>query len=180
MGAHAEGYEALFEELYRQHAGKVFRFCLRRTCDRGQAEDILSGVFYEAWRRRDEVDLATRDPLPWLYGVATNLLRNQRRSSRRREAAIRRVPRPTLDAGIYEDVLRRIDASTWARETLSRIQELPPGEREVVELCLLRNLSYAAAAAELGLPVGTVRSRLARARGRLHAIRQGAARSPPE
>lgn len=159
-----------FERLFRAHAERIFRFCLSRTGDWALAEDLRSVVFYEAWRRRREVDLDTRAALPWLYGVATNVIRNQRRSLRRQEAALRRLPPPVETFDTADDIAERIDATQRGRVALGLVASLPPGERDVVQLCLTRNWSYRAAAAELGVPIGTVRSRLSRARARLHAL----------
>lgn len=130
---------------------------------------MRSAVFYEAWRRRHDVDLATRAALPWLYGVAVNVIRNHHRSVRRREAAVRRLPPPAVEADLAEEVTDRLFASDRAQAAIDLVNQLPPGERDVVVLCLVRDLTYAAAAHELGLPVGTVRSRLSRARLRLSA-----------
>jgi RNA polymerase sigma-70 factor (ECF subfamily) len=124
-------------------------------------------VFYEAWRRRKDVDLTTRAALPLLYGVAVNVIRNHLRSTRRREAAFRRLPPPATEIDPADEATDRIYASEYARTFIELINRLPPGEREVLVLCLLADLSYAGAARELGLPVGTVRSRLSRARARL-------------
>ncbi|MDQ3936624.1 MAG: RNA polymerase sigma factor [Actinomycetota bacterium] len=162
-----------FERLFRAHADRIFRFCLRRTGDWALADDLRSAVFYEAWRRRGEVDLATREALPWLYGVATNVIRNQRRSLRRQEAAIKRLPPPLENFDTTDDIAERLDATTRGRRALRLVAALPPGERDVVRLCLTRNWTYRAAARELGVPVGTVRSRLSRARARLHALDPG-------
>lgn len=156
-----------FDRLYRQYGEKIFGFCLRRTGDRATADEIRAMVFYEAWRRRGDVDLITRAALPWLYGVATNVMRNHLRSTRRREAAFRRLPPPHTEADPAEEVTDRLYALERAREIAALVNRLPAGEREVVVLCMVGDLSYAAAAHQLRLPVGTVRSRLSRARARL-------------
>jgi RNA polymerase sigma factor (sigma-70 family) len=145
----------------------IYRYCLRRVQDRWQAEDACSAVFVEAWRRRETFDVRDRAGLPWLYGVAKNVLRNPRRSVRRREAALMRLPRPTSDFECVEDAEARIDAAHAARQVWHLIDALPSGERAVVVLCLADELSYTNAADQLGVPIGTVRSRLSRARGQI-------------
>jgi RNA polymerase sigma factor (sigma-70 family) len=165
-GASASDVER-FDALYREHAGRVFGFCLRRTGDRAVADDLCSAVFYEAWRRRHEVDLVTRAALPWLYGVAGNVLRNHARSVRRRNAAVRRLSAPIPEADFAEEVPDRLYARERAAMTVALVNGLPASERAVVVLCLVDELSYSAAASALDLPVGTVRSRLFRARARL-------------
>jgi DNA-directed RNA polymerase specialized sigma24 family protein len=69
-----------FDAIFRLHRESLLRFFVHRTGDRALSEDLCSIVFYEAWRRRADVDLVAREPLPWLYGAAANVLRNQRRS----------------------------------------------------------------------------------------------------
>src|SRR5918992_1750206 len=87
----ASGSDAAFGMLFERHASAVYNYCFRRVGNWSAAEDLTSATFLEAWRRRDQVR-PTRDSLrPWLLGVATNLLRNDIRSRRRREAALQRV-----------------------------------------------------------------------------------------
>jgi RNA polymerase sigma-70 factor, ECF subfamily len=161
---------ALFDRLFREHGVAIFRFCLRRTGDPVLADDHRSTVFFEAWRRRGEIDLTTRPALPWLYGVAANVIRNDGRAYRRRQAALRRIPIAAIELDTTEDITSRIDASGRAHAALELLGTLPARERDVVLLCLARDLSYEAAADALDLPVGTIRSRLSRARTRLRVL----------
>src|SRR4051794_11468222 len=100
--------QSRFERLFREHSDTIYRFCLRRARDAELADDARSAVFFEAWRRRHEVDLADRSALPWLYGVAVNVLRNQRRSLRRRDAVLSRIPVPLDDFESTADVEERL------------------------------------------------------------------------
>jgi len=136
------------------------------------AEDMLSVVFIEAWRRRDQ-DLPPDKVLPWLYGIATNVVRNQRRSERRHAAALSRVPavRPEPDFARISD--ERVDDEWQAQGALDVLQRLPRREQDVFVLCAWMELSYEEAAAALRVPVGTVRSRLSRARTRLRELNPG-------
>ena len=104
--------------------------------------------------------------LPWLYGIATNVLRNRRRAQWRHrrlvaqlEAQPRRAAEPDADA--------RAQAAVQMREVLEHLGRLPRAQREVLALCVWSGLSYEEAALALAIPVGTVRSRLARARATL-------------
>jgi RNA polymerase sigma factor (sigma-70 family) len=160
----------LFERLFREHGSAIFRFCLRRTGNPAIADDHRSTVFVEAWRRRGEVDLTTQDALPWLYGVAANVMRNHLRSHRRGQAAFRRLPLVAAEHDDTDEITSRIDASDQARAALALLKDFSPGERDVVLLCLGQDLSYKAAANVLEVPIGTVRSRLSRARARLTAL----------
>ncbi|HEX8648249.1 MAG TPA: sigma-70 family RNA polymerase sigma factor [Thermoleophilaceae bacterium] len=163
---HAAAEADRFTRLYRSHNEQILRYSFRRVGNWAEAEDVRSIVFYEAWRRRAEVDL-TQPALPWLYGVAQNVIRNHMRASRRCEAAIRRLPRTATEPDLAQNIPDRLDASESARRALVLVGRLPPGERDVVLLCLLADRTYEEAASALGVPIGTVRSRLSRARRRL-------------
>jgi RNA polymerase sigma-70 factor (ECF subfamily) len=155
-----------YSELFDEHFDAVFAFCLRRTADRTLSEDLAATVFLEAWRRRDQVDLSDRPALPWLFGVATNVLRNSRRAMRRHRAVLERIP-ATVEPAFAEAADARVDDERAASELREAVAELPRREREVLELIAWADLSYAEAAGALGVPIGTVRSRLSRARARL-------------
>jgi RNA polymerase sigma factor (sigma-70 family) len=159
-----------FGELFEEHANTVYNFCFRRLADWAMAEDMTSAVFLEAWRRRERVDLVGEPPLPWLLGVATNLMRNHRRSLRRASAALERFHTSASVPDFGDDLADRLDAERQMRAVLEQIGALAPQEREALELCAWAELSYADAARALGVPVGTVRSRLSRARARLREL----------
>jgi RNA polymerase sigma factor (sigma-70 family) len=99
--------------------------------------------------------------LPWLLGVATNVLRNMRRSQRRHRAALERLPREHAHdfAGKANG---RLDDERQIQTVLRAIAKLPRREQDVLALCAWAELSYEEAAVALGVPVGTVRSRLSR------------------
>jgi RNA polymerase sigma factor (sigma-70 family) len=158
-----------FGVLFERHARAIYNYCFRRTADWAAAEDLTSVVFLEAWRRREAVLLESESALPWLYGVATNVLHNRRRSQRRHRAALDRFPRERC-ADFTEDAHSRLDDERRMRNTLRAVAKLPRRERDVLALCGWAGLSYEEAALALDLPVGTVRSRLSRARARLREL----------
>jgi RNA polymerase sigma factor (sigma-70 family) len=161
----ADAFGALFE----RHVQDVYRFCFWRTADAALAEDLTSAVFLETWRHKGGTELSASSLLPWLLGVAANLLRNHRRSLRRREAALRRLPTLAAEPDFADDTSARLDAEAAMRAVLAVVNDLPERDREVLMLCGWADLSYAEAAGALGIPIGTVRSRLAKARKRLTA-----------
>jgi RNA polymerase sigma factor (sigma-70 family) len=165
----ASGEGAAFGVLFERHGRAVYNFCFRRTANWAAAEDLTSIVFLEAWRRRSEVRLEDGRALPWLLGVATNVLRNRWRSERRHRAALARLP---LERGadFADDADGRLDDERRMRTTLRAVAKLPRREQEVLALCAWGGLSYEDAALALRLPVGTVRSRLSRARARLREL----------
>jgi len=157
-----------FATLFESHAKAIYNYCFRRVGDWSAAEDLLSVVFLEAWRRRGK-ELPPGKVLPWLYGIATNVVRNRRRSERRYRMALSRVPaaRPEDDFGEDADV--RVDDERRMRDALALLKTLPRGQQDVFVLCAWGDLSYDAAFA-LEVPVGTIRSRLARARRSLEEL----------
>jgi RNA polymerase sigma factor (sigma-70 family) len=165
-----EGEPEALGDLFVRHARAIYNFCFRRTADWGLAEDLTSTVFLEAWRRRAEVVMTGQSLLPWLYGVATNLLRNQSRSMRRGDAARARLQMPTEGPDFADDVAARLDDQERMRRILQVVHALPLADQEVLALCAWQGLSYQEAATAVDLPVGTIRSRLSRARARLREL----------
>jgi RNA polymerase sigma-70 factor (ECF subfamily) len=159
-----------FAELFRRHGDAVYAYCFRRTADWAVAEDLTSVVFLEAWRRRLDVELPEDKVLPWLYGVATNVVRNQRRSLRRYDAALRRLPPLRHERDFADDLAGRLADEQRMRELHGTLRRLPAGERDAVALCWWHDLSAADAAFALGVPEATVRTRLFRARRRLGVV----------
>jgi RNA polymerase sigma-70 factor (ECF subfamily) len=155
--------------LFERHARTIYNYCFRRVGSWVAAEDLVSIVFLEAWRRRDR-PLPSGKELPWLFGIANNVVRNRRRAERRYAAAIRRIPEPDPEPSFSEDSDQRVDDEKLMQQALGHLAGLPAREQEVFALCVWSELSYEDAASALGLPVGTVRSRLSRARARLREL----------
>jgi RNA polymerase sigma factor (sigma-70 family) len=163
--ASTRGEQAAFAELYERHARTIYNYLFRRLADWSEAEDLTAVVFLEAFRRRREVVVVEGKLVPWLYGIATNVLRNRRRALWRHRALVERLASEPRTAA--PDIAARTEAATQMRSVLERVARLPRRQQDVVALCLWSGLSYDEAATALGVPVGTVRSRLARARAAL-------------
>ncbi|MGI8612613.1 MAG: RNA polymerase sigma factor [Nocardioidaceae bacterium] len=161
------GSSAAFGELFERHGDAVYSYCFRRTASWDLAQDFTSVVFLEAWRGHQRLHVHHGSALPWLYGIATNVCRNARRSSYRARRALSRLPQEHRSDDHADEVAGRVDDQRRMREVLDVIATLPAAQRDVVSLVVWEGLDYAAAAAALDVPVGTVRSRLARARSRL-------------
>lgn len=163
------GDAAAFGELYQRHARSVQSYCLWRTTSKQLAEDVTATAFLEAWRRRQRLELSTESAAPLLLGIATNVLRNYWRGQRRHARALERLRHadPVTSPSNEDEVIARIDAMSQIREAGAAIRALPSRERDVLALLAWGGLSYAETAAALGIPIGTVRSRVARARSRL-------------
>ncbi|GAA2444159.1 sigma-70 family RNA polymerase sigma factor [Actinomadura vinacea] len=166
-GRARDGDEQAFGKLFDRYSRTVYNYCFRRTADWSAAEDLTSVVFLETWRRRAHVRLSADSLLPWLYRVATNVLHNHRRSLRRHRAALERVRALPAAPNDAVSAAARLEAEHEMREILASIRKLSRSDQEVLALCVWEGLGYAEAATALGVPVGTVRSRLARARKRL-------------
>ena len=166
-----EGHASAFGVLFERHAGRIYNYCFRRTGDWALAEDLASTTFLLAWRSRGRAPLQADSALPLLYGIATNVLRNQRRSLRRRREAFARLPVERAEEPDFaEEGSTRLDDQVAMRQLLQLFAELPRREQDVVALCDWSGLSYEEAAAALDIPIGTVRSRLARGRRRLREL----------
>jgi len=171
----AAGNGNAFGLLFDRHARAVYNHCFRLTASWSTAEDMTSTVFLQAWRRRDRMLLAEDSSRAWLLAVATNVVRDERRSVRRRLALLRRLPAPVAVADPADDVAGRLDDERRMADVLAALRRLPRGEQEAVALCLWAGVSYSEAAAALGVAEGTVRSRVSRARARLAGLLGGPA-----
>jgi RNA polymerase sigma-70 factor (ECF subfamily) len=162
----------VFRELFDEHVRAVYNLAFRLTGSWSVAEDAVSLTFLEAWRLRERVS-ADPDAGPlraWLLGITTNVARNLRRASRRHEDAMSRLPRAQSVPGPADVVCARLDDRDQVARVMAALATLRRPEREVLALCVWSGLDYAEAVQALGVPVGTVRSRLSRARRRLAAL----------
>jgi RNA polymerase sigma factor (sigma-70 family) len=162
------GDERAFGELFERHARAVYNFCFRRTADWALAEDLTSVVFLQAWRHRG-TRLERESARAWLLGVAVNTLRDHHRSLRRFRRALERVPPPVDAPDFADDVAGRIDDERAMRELLAILARLPFRDQDVL-LCAWSGLSYEEIGTTLDVPVGTVRSRLSRAKARFREL----------
>jgi len=156
-----------FATLFDRHAGVLFRFLVRRV-GRDVADELLGDLFRIAFERRHVYDTTRPNARPWLYGIATNLLAKHRRTEARRLRATAQLAAARLPP---DDAVEGVEAAMDVRRLWPRVTDaiaaLPDGERDVLMLYAWEELPYEEIAAALGIPVGTVRSRLNRARGRL-------------
>ena len=159
-----------FGELFERHADRVYAHCFSRTGSWSMAEDLTSVVFLEAWRRRRDVRFSGESVLPWLLAVANNATRNAERTLRRHQRLLAKLPPPGAEPDVAADADARVDQERLARHLLCAMEGLREAEKEVLALCDWAGLSYAEAAAALGVPEGTVRSRLFRARQHLRNL----------
>ncbi|WP_411113768.1 RNA polymerase sigma factor [Streptomyces sp. 029-5] len=164
------GDTAAFGQLFEDYAGIVYRYAVRVTGNWATAEDVVSLTFLEAWRLREKVHAEGESLRPWLLGIATNVMRNIVRSARRHDLALARLPEPEAEPDFADGVAARLADTEELAAARVALSGLRRAEREVFTLCVWEGLDHAAAAEALGLAVGTVRSRLSRARGRLRKL----------
>lgn len=166
---HAGDREA-FAELYESHAQAVYRHALRLTGDWSTAEDIMAETFLAAWQGRERLEEGRGPALPWLLGIATHKCENTRRGLRRRLAFLARQPPPAAAADFSAEAAARLDDRSRLRAVSAALGQLRRQEKEVLSLCVWSGLDYEQTAEALGIPVGTVRSRLSRTRKKLARI----------
>jgi RNA polymerase sigma-70 factor, ECF subfamily len=167
MARIAAGDAHAFTELFRRRQGEVFRFALHMTASQPVAEDVTQDVFMAVMEDAKRYEAGRAPVVAWLCGIARNFVR------RRLERDRALLPLAEEESGLESDhpsVQHPLDDLTRAEqvEKLRRaIRTLPIRYREVVVLCDLQETSYVDAAEALGCAVGTVRSRLHRARALL-------------
>lgn len=155
-GSFDAAFEAEFASLHRY---------LARRLGASAADDLAAETFAVAFRSWDRLDRA-RPVRPWLYGIAANLVRHHWRKER---GMLRAYARTGVDPVLADDdsAVERIDAEARHRELADALAQLRPDEREILLLHAWADLADSEIAAALGLPVGTVKSRLSRTRERL-------------
>jgi RNA polymerase sigma factor (sigma-70 family) len=158
-----------FATIFDRHFDAVHRYLARRV-GADLADDLAAEAFTEAFDSRARFDAARTDARPWLFGIATNLLRHHHRSEARRLRAYARVDRPPDIHGAEGVIEARLDAERAGPMIATALAQLSTDERDVLLLYAWADLRYEEIAVALQIPIGTVRSRLNRARGRLREL----------
>ena len=156
----------VFEIVFRRYADQIQRYVSRRI-GADAADDVGAETFLLAFRQRDRYDPERADARPWLYGIATNLIGRHRRAEIRQYRALARTGADPVMESFTDRVDDRVSASAASRQLAAALAGLPEAYRDTLLLVAWGDLSYEEAARALGVPVGTVRSRLSRARSRL-------------
>jgi RNA polymerase sigma factor (sigma-70 family) len=152
--------------MFHRHARELLRYCTRRIGAQ-LAEDVVAETFLVAHERRDRFDPDRGELLPWLYGIATNLLRRHHSAEVR---ALRAAASAVDDGGGHDDsTADRVDAQRSVARLSAVLAKLPRRQRDVLMLFAVAELEYAEIAAALGIPLGSVQSSLHRARAKVRA-----------
>jgi RNA polymerase sigma-70 factor (ECF subfamily) len=161
-----------FAGLYDRHAAHLHRYVTRRLGSQA-ADDVVGDTFLCAFRRRRRYDLSRPDAGPWLYGIAGNLIGKHRRAEVRLLRALARTGADPVAESYADRVDSRVSAAAAQRDLADALASLAAGDREVLLLIAWAELAYDEVAVALGIPVGTVRSRLHRARRKVRAALGG-------
>lgn len=160
----------LFAEVFDRHQRAVHAYAARRA-GRDAADDVLSDVFLAAFGQRKRFNPDAASALPWLYGIAGNILRRRWRSLATTDRLVQSAAlHVVVTADSHEDqVVDRLDSSQDWLSVRTVLEQLPEGDREAILLFAWEELTYPEIASAMGIPVGTVRSRIHRARRHLRA-----------
>lgn len=152
-----------FGELYDRHASAIYRYAARRAGDFA-ADDVTSETFLVAWEQLDSYDLSRDDARPWLFGIATNLLRQHHRAEANvLKAAAKSAAREAM-ADDSDRIAAEVDAKVATGRIAQALRSMADIDRETLLLYAWADLTYEGIALAMSVPVGTVRSRLNRAR----------------
>jgi RNA polymerase sigma factor (sigma-70 family) len=169
-----------FGAIFDRHASVLHRYLVRRLGP-DDADSMVGEVFRIAFEKRAGYDASRPSARPWLYGIATNLLaKHRRREARRIQATARLAARTTSASDFTDGVGDSLDAAERWQRVAAAVTALPPVERDTLLLWVWEGLSYDEIALALGVPLGTVRSRLNRARGRLRELGEPSGREQGE
>ncbi|WP_231618473.1 RNA polymerase sigma factor [Nonomuraea sp. SBT364] len=158
-----------FGALFDRHHEAIHRYVHLRL-GASAADDIAAETFLRAFRSRARYDLCRPDARAWLYGIASNLVAGHQRAEARRYRALARSAEVTDVVSHDEHVTQRVSAAVMRPRLTAGLAALPPRDRTVLLLAVCAELSYDEIAEALGIPRGTVGSRLNRARRKLRSF----------
>ncbi|MFD9944882.1 RNA polymerase sigma factor [Nonomuraea sp. NPDC059023] len=158
-----------FAALFHRHYSPIHGYAERRL-SRPLADDIAAEVFLIAFDRRGTYDLSRPDARPWLYGIASNLISRHHRTEIRQYRALARTEAKEFGEDHAERVAEVLDAFAARGRLAAALAELPAGDRDVLLLVAWAELTSDEVGRALGVPAGTVRSRLHRARTKIRAV----------
>lgn len=158
-----------FGLVFDRHFGALHRY-LRRRVGKDLADELAAETFARAFAARDRYDPTHLNARPWLFGIAANLLRRHARTEKRRLLAYARMGIDPVSSPDLESAEERLDAQEAGPTIATALAALNPGQREILLLFAWADLSYEEIGLALGVPVGTVRSRLSRARSRMREL----------
>ena len=169
----------IFALIFRRHAAAITRYLARRVGPQ-VAEDVVAETFLTAFRQRTRYQTSRPDARPWLYGIATNLAGRHRRTEARQLRALERTGVDPVIEAFTDRSEARVSADKVSRQLAGALAGLRPVYRDALLLIAWADLSYEETAMALGVPIGTVRSRISRARSALRTALGGVDPTIPE
>lgn len=163
----SRGDEPAYRLLHDRHQASVYRVALVLMRTTWDAEEVAATAFFELWRKRDKVRLVDGSVLPWLLTTASYAAKNSLRSRRRYNRLLSRIPHSGYVPDHADEVARAMDTLRISTNVREALLELSPRERNVLLLCVVHELPVSETAVLLGIPEGTVKSRLSRVKARL-------------
>lgn len=168
----SRGDEPAYRLLHDRHQAAVYRVSLVLMRTTWDAEEVAATAFFELWRKRDSVRVVDGSVLPWLLATTSYAAKNSLRSRRRYQRLLNRIPHDGDVPDHADEVARAMDTLKISRDVREALLELHPREASVVILCVVHELPMHEAAVVLGIPEGTVKSRLSRVKARLRGTLQ--------
>ena len=168
----SRGDEPAYRLLHDRHQASVYRVALVLMRTTWDAEEVAATAFFELWRKRDSVRLVDDSVLPWLLATTSYAAKNKLRSGRRYQRLLSRIPHDGDVPDHADAVARAMDTLKISADVREALMQLHPKEASVVILCLVHELPMHEAAVALGIPEGTVKSRLSRVKARLRGTLQ--------
>jgi RNA polymerase sigma-70 factor (ECF subfamily) len=165
-----DGDGSAFASLFTRHQDRVFVHSLRLVRTPFEAEDVTAMVFLEAWRCRSRIRLVNDSMLGWLLLTATNVARNKLRSNLRYERLLRKLPQCQTVPDHSDSVADTVDQDRRSELLHRAYRSLGRRDQEIIALCVLEDMSTAEVSELLGVPSGTVKSRLSRAKQKLSQL----------
>jgi RNA polymerase sigma factor (sigma-70 family) len=158
----------LFAAVFDRYYAQIHGYAARRL-GASLADDTASETFVAAFARRDRYDVSYVDARPWLYGIASNLIAREHRAELRRYRAMARAGVDDVSESHADRTVVRVDAQARRRQLAAALATISDSDRDVLLLVAWADLTSEEAGRALGIPAGTARSRLHRARQRIRA-----------
>lgn len=150
-------------EFYDQTAGVIYSTVLRMLGDASEAEEVVQDVFLQIWTKAETYDAKLGKPFHWAMGIARNRATDRLRSRQRRQKVFQDTPDEVITATVAAEVDSPTALGTdEAGAIQSAVKNLPPDQRQAIELAFFKGLTHAEIAEELGEPLGTVKARIRR------------------
>ncbi|HEU5224056.1 MAG TPA: RNA polymerase sigma factor [Candidatus Lumbricidophila sp.] len=173
----SRGDERAYRQLHNAHGAAVYRAALVLVRKPWDAEEVAATAFFELWRKRADVRLVDDSILPWLLTVTAFVAKNQLRSTFRYSRLLRRIPSDGPAPDHADEVAENLDDLRISHDVRNALRDLNPKDASVLLLCVVHELPVKDAALALGIPEGTVKSRLSRVKSRLRVSLQSYAPS---